>query len=77
MTQGLFFRGLFILLALFVGYRGYRSFGSGELRIGNFKSPPTIILRDDRPRAYWLVVVFFYAIVLGLITLAAIGPTPS
>jgi hypothetical protein len=73
-TQGAFWRGIFILWCLYVGYRGYREFGAGVLRISNFKVPPRLILRSERPAAYWAFIVFFYSIMLGLISLAAFAP---
>ena len=71
MTQEQFFRAAFIFWCLYVGYRGFRSFGSGVLRISNFKASPKLISRNERPAAYWTCVAFFYAILLALIAFAA------
>lgn len=69
------FRVAIILWIFYVGFSGYRQFGTGELRIRNFNSPPRIILRSERPAAYWTCVGFFYAVMLAIIALAAFAPT--
>lgn len=68
------FRTLWIAWMIYVGYRGYREFGAGTLRIGEFGEVTKVIQRNERPRAYWAFVIFFYIILATMISLAVLAP---
>lgn len=68
------FRAVWIAWMIYVGYRGYREFGGGTLRIGEFGGVIKVVQRSEQPRAYWAFVTFFYAIIAAMISLAAFAP---
>ena len=70
-------RAALIGIGICMGAWGYREFRSGVLRIENGKLPPRVILRSERPFAYWTFIVFFYATLLLIVAVAAFASRPN
>jgi len=57
--------------AAYVGFRAFKQFRTGTLRISNFSAPSTVISREERPLAFWCFVVFFYAVLIVIVAMVA------
>ncbi|MGN6820483.1 MAG: hypothetical protein ACTHJR_17635 [Sphingomonas sp.] len=66
-------RAAFICWALFVGYRFFLQFRSGQVPIANFGTP-NIVRRQEQPFKFWAIALFCYAILAAMVVLSIFLP---
>ncbi len=64
----------FALVLIYMGVRGFTEFKRGAFPVENNDKAPIVLLRSERPFAFWSAVLGFYAVLLVILAAVIFAP---